>query len=87
MLVKDGQVFLDLKDENFRRNWTGSQIKARTAIGVMANHHLIMATIEPSYWQPNGPGSIAYFPLTKSLVIRASAELHYQLAQPGMFGR
>jgi len=46
MLVKDGQVFLDLKDENFRRNWTGSQIKARTAIGVTADHHLIMATVE-----------------------------------------
>jgi exopolysaccharide biosynthesis protein len=46
MLVKDGKVFLDLQDENFRRNWTGSQIKARTAIGVTADHHLIMATIE-----------------------------------------
>jgi hypothetical protein len=46
ILVKDGQVYLDLKDENFRKNWTGSQIKARTAIGVTADHHLILATIE-----------------------------------------
>jgi hypothetical protein len=48
--------------------------------------NLIQATIEPNYWQPNGPGTIAFFAPTKSLVIRASAEMHYQLGSPGMFG-
>ncbi len=46
MLIKDGKLFLDLKDENFKRGWTGAQIKARTVAGVTANNHLLLATIE-----------------------------------------
>ncbi len=46
MLIKDGQLFLDLKAENFRKGWTGSQIHARTAAGVTADNHLLLATIE-----------------------------------------
>jgi hypothetical protein len=46
MLVKDAKLFVDLKDENFRKAWTGSQIRARTAIGVTANNHLLLTTIE-----------------------------------------
>jgi hypothetical protein len=49
--------------------------------------NLIQLTVDPAYWQPNGPGSIVFYPGTKSLLIRASSEMHYQLAQPGMFGR
>ena len=48
--------------------------------------NLIASTIQPDYWQPNGPGSIQFYAPTKSLVIRASAEMHYQLASPGLFG-
>jgi hypothetical protein len=48
--------------------------------------NLIQMTVEPNYWQPNGPGTIAFFPPTKSLLIRASAEMHYQLGSPGLFG-
>ena len=47
---------------------------------------LIQQVIEPNYWQPNGPGSIVFYPPTKSLIIRASAEMHYQLGSPGIFG-
>ncbi len=46
MLIKDGHLFLDLKAENFRKGWTGSQIRARTAAGVTADNHLLLATIE-----------------------------------------
>lgn len=46
MLIKDGQLFLDLKAENFRKGWTGAQIHARTAAGVTADNHLLLATIE-----------------------------------------
>ncbi|MBS2001329.1 MAG: phosphodiester glycosidase family protein [Cyanobacteria bacterium SZAS LIN-5] len=46
MLIKDGNLFLDLKAENFRKGWTGAQIHARTAAGVTANNHLLLATIE-----------------------------------------
>jgi hypothetical protein len=47
---------------------------------------MIVNIIEPSYWAPNGPGTIMYEPFSGSLVIRASAEMHYQLGSPGLFG-
>jgi hypothetical protein len=46
MLIKDGHLYLDLKSENFRKSWTGAQIHARTAAGVTADNHLLLATIE-----------------------------------------
>ncbi len=46
MLIKDGHLYLDLKAENFRKGWTGSQIRARTAAGVTADNHLLLVTIE-----------------------------------------
>ncbi|HEY9778162.1 MAG TPA: phosphodiester glycosidase family protein [Planktothrix sp.] len=46
MLIKDGNLYVDLKDEKFRKGWTGSQIHARTVAGVTANNHLLLATIE-----------------------------------------
>lgn len=48
--------------------------------------NLIQMTIEPNYWAPNGPGTMAFYPPTKSLIIRASAEMHYQMNSPGLFG-
>ena len=68
----------------FGRQLAGEMQAAQAAQQVI---NLLQTTIQPDYWQPNGPGSIVYFPLTKSLVIRATAEMHFQLAQPGMFGR
>jgi uncharacterized protein YigE (DUF2233 family) len=46
MLIKDGNLFLDLKDENFKKGWTGAQIRARTVVGVTRDNHLLLATIE-----------------------------------------
>lgn len=46
LLIKDGQVHIDLQSEKFRRAWTGSQIHARTAVGVTGDNHLLLATIE-----------------------------------------
>lgn len=48
--------------------------------------NLIVSMTGQDYWQPNGPGSISYFEAGDSLLIRASAEMHYQLASPGLFG-
>ena len=45
-LIKNGKLFVDLKDENFRKTWTSSSIHARTALGVTRSNHLILATIE-----------------------------------------
>lgn len=49
MLIRNGKIYLDVKDENFRSNWTGSHITARTIAGVTAHNHLILATIEGSH--------------------------------------
>jgi uncharacterized protein YigE (DUF2233 family) len=49
MLIKDGELYLDLQAENFRKAWTGRQIHARTAAGVTAYNHLLLVTIEGSH--------------------------------------
>jgi uncharacterized protein YigE (DUF2233 family) len=46
VLIRDGKLFVDFKNEKFCKSWTGSQIHARTAIGVTGNRHLLLATIE-----------------------------------------
>jgi uncharacterized protein YigE (DUF2233 family) len=46
VLIRDGKLYVGLKDENFRKSLSGSGVHARTAIGVTANHHLLLATIE-----------------------------------------
>jgi hypothetical protein len=47
---------------------------------------LIQNTVEPSSWQANGgAGTISFYEPTMSLVIRQSAEMHYQLG--GGLGR
>jgi hypothetical protein len=41
---------------------------------------LIQASVEPSSWQVNsGPGTIVFEPTTMSLIVKASAEVHYAL--------
>jgi exopolysaccharide biosynthesis protein len=49
MLIKDGNLYVDCKDEKFRGGWTGCGIKARTAVGVTANNHLLMLTVEGAH--------------------------------------
>jgi uncharacterized protein YigE (DUF2233 family) len=46
VLIRNGQLFVDCQSENFRKSWTSNSIKARTAVGVTANRHLLLATIE-----------------------------------------
>lgn len=46
MLVRGGQLYLDLKSEGFRGGWAGAGIKARTAAGVTWNNHLLLVTVE-----------------------------------------
>jgi len=49
LLIKDGNLFVDLKDERFRAGWTSASIHARTAAAVTANNHLLLATIEGAH--------------------------------------
>lgn len=49
LLIRDGQLFVDLKDERFCNSWSGSHIRARTAAGVTADHHLLLVTIEGAH--------------------------------------
>jgi exopolysaccharide biosynthesis protein len=46
VLIRNNQIYIDLKGEKFRQTWTTSQIKARTAIGVTADRHLLLLTVE-----------------------------------------
>jgi len=46
LLLSDGKFAFDLKSEKFPVNWTGGQIVARTACGITADDHLILATFE-----------------------------------------
>lgn len=45
-LIKDGQLFVGLKDEHFRSGWTSAKITRRTACGVTKDKKLILATVE-----------------------------------------
>ncbi len=45
-LIKNGQIYLDVADERFRGNWTGAGIRARTAVGVTNDNHLLLLTVE-----------------------------------------
>lgn len=53
--------------------------RAQMLANVQSLISLIQGSVEPSYWQPNGPGSIAFFEPTMTLTIRASAEMHFQM--------
>jgi len=46
LLIKDGKLYVDCKDERFTNAWTGSHIRARTAAAVTANQHLLLVTVE-----------------------------------------
>ena len=59
------------------------QLREKNALDLI---NLIQQAIEPGYWQPNGPGTIVYFDPTRTIMIRASAEMHYQLESPSIFG-
>ena len=59
--------------------------RAQMLANVQSLINTIQGSIDPNYWQPNGPGSISFFEPTMSITIRASAEMHYQMR--GGFGR
>jgi hypothetical protein len=40
---------------------------------------MIKGQVDPSSWQPNGSGTVTFDPLTMSLVVKNSAEVHYML--------
>jgi exopolysaccharide biosynthesis protein len=46
VLLRDGKIVIDCRSEKFPASWSGTGIKARTIVGVTANHHMIMATLE-----------------------------------------
>ena len=67
--------------------WFGPFVaQAQKIQNAQALINTIQSLVEPSYWAPNGPGTIAFEPISGALIIRASAEMHYQLGSPGLFG-
>lgn len=50
--------------------------------------NMIQSAVEPSYWQANGgPGTITFHPQSRSIVVRASAEIHYMFGGTGLLDR
>src|SRR5262249_42718990 len=47
---------------------------------------MVRTSVDPTYWGPSGPGTIAYNDLTGSLVVRASAEVHFMVGG-ALYGR
>ena len=48
----------------------------------------IQNAIDPTLWSNNGgPGSITFYEPTRSLIIRAPAEMHYMFGGSGLLGR
>lgn len=45
-LIREGQLYVDLQSQRFKKNWTSSSIHARTAVGLTADKHLILVTVE-----------------------------------------
>jgi hypothetical protein len=55
-----------------------NQFKAQQNLAMLVN--LIIQTIEPSSWEINGGnGAITFEPITMSLVVKQSAEVHYMM--------
>ncbi len=46
VLIRNGNLFVNVAGEHFRKNWSGAGITARTAIGVTRDRHLLLVTIE-----------------------------------------
>lgn len=60
------------------------ELQMRAAIGQIID--LIMGSIEPNSWEARGArdgGTIAYDPITMSLIIKQTAEVHYMLSGSG----
>jgi hypothetical protein len=59
-------------------------IQMRSAIGLIIDN--IISSIEPNSWEARGAqggGTIAYDPITMSLIVKQTAEVHYQLSGAG----
>ena len=64
----------------------GDAFTINGAINAQSLIQTIQNAIDPGYWRDNGgPGTITYHPQTGTLIIRASAELHYMLGAGGLF--
>ncbi len=51
--------------------------EAQEALNVLSLIDTIVTSIDPDSWQQRGgPGTIRYFPPTRTLIIRQSAEIH-----------
>jgi hypothetical protein len=61
-------------------NIPGTGLPTQKGIAGAQIADLIRTTIDPSYWQPNGPGSIAFHEATGTLVVRASAEIQFMIS-------
>jgi hypothetical protein len=73
------QLVYDPFTGRFVPNIPGTGIPTQKAIAAAQIADVIRLQVDPSYWQPNGPGSIAFNEATGTLVVRASAEIQFMV--------
>jgi hypothetical protein len=42
---------------------------------------IVKSSVDPSYWAPAGPGTVTFHEATGALIVRASAEIQFQIGQ------
>lgn len=62
---------------DFRFGPVGNAVQAAQFVNGLIN--MILSTVDPGSWAPNGPGTIAYDGIRNVLIIKQSAELHMML--------
>ena len=40
---------------------------------------MVRTSVDPTYWAPTGPGTVTFNEATGSLIVRASAEVHFMV--------
>ena len=74
------QIVYDPFTGRFVPNIPGTGIPTQKAIAGAQIADLIRLSVDPSYWAPNGPGTITFNELTGTLAIRASAEIQFMVS-------
>jgi hypothetical protein len=87
MLVTRSYPVADLVTPDMQAQMFGPFVaRAQLLYNAQQLINLVQSTIEPDSWQPNGPNTITFWEPTRTLIVRAPTEMHYQLGS-GMFGR
>jgi hypothetical protein len=80
------QLVYDPFSGRFVPNVPGTGVPTQKQIAAAQIVDLLRSSVDPSYWAPTGPGTISFNEITGTLVIRASAEVQFQVSG-AIYGR